>query len=265
MSASATRRPAAASAVGRDAPWCTSDPQAGREAGGLGGPVADHGGRGDDERRPARSCGPGGRARSASCRDPCRGPGSRRARRRRGSRSTPGPRPGSVRSSPDEPLGPRDRRGRRRAGAAQDVGGPAVAADVDTAAQPRAVEADALAEDLGPGQLRRLLPLGQRGRGLLEVDAVELDPPPPGLDQRPGLTGQPGDVGGRRARRRRTAPTTTRCSAGAHRRPIRPASRRTGAATASPCAATASARGRRSRPWPAPGRTWSSGPTPRPG
>ena len=42
----------------------------------------------------------------------------------------------------------------------------------------------------------RRLALGERGGRLLEVDPVDLDPAPPGLHQRPGLAGQPGDLGG---------------------------------------------------------------------
>ncbi len=59
----------------------------------------------------------------------------------------------------------------------------------------RCLQAEPVAEDLGAGQRRHAGPLGQRGRGLLEVDPVQLDPAPAGLHERPGLGGQAGDVG----------------------------------------------------------------------
>ena len=79
--------------------------------------------------------------------------------------------------------------------------------------------------------------------------------PPPGLDQRAGLLGQPGHVGGRQLDVVEQHRPRRRCSAGGRRPPIPPASRRTAAATASPCVATASGPGRRSRRRRAPGRS----------
>ena len=246
--------PCSCSAVGLDAPWCTSTRRPGTKraasaaqlpttaAGAMTRAVPELGRAGQlgEHRRRLAEPHVEGQAPAelggVEEADPAQGVGLVRAQ------------------LPDEALGSGDRRRRRRAGAAQDVGGPAVAADVDAAAQPRAAEPDALAEDLGPGELRRLLALGQRGRGLLEVDPVELDPAPRGTGSAAGPDGPAGRRRRPTARRRRTARTTTRCSAGGHRPPIRPASRRRGAATASPCAGTASARGRRSRPWRGPGR-----------
>ena len=72
------------------------DPEVGREPGRFGRPVADDGRRGDHQCRAVARGGRGGRARSASCPGPCRGRGSRRARRRRGTRASRGPRPGSC-------------------------------------------------------------------------------------------------------------------------------------------------------------------------
>ena len=78
-------------------------------------------------------------------------------------------------------------------------------------AQPGPVETDALAQDLGAGQLRDRLPLGQRGGGLLEVDAIDLHPAAARLHQRAGLTGEARRSRPPSARRRRTRPTRRRC------------------------------------------------------
>ena len=58
-------------------------------------------------------------------------------------------------------------------------------------AERRPVEADALAQDLGAGQLRDALALGERGGGLLDVEPVDLDPPAARLHERAGLPGEP--------------------------------------------------------------------------
>ena len=187
------RRPSA-----RDGAVVDDDPQLGREAGGLGRPVADDRGRGDDQRRAARPrCGRGGRARWASCRGPCRGRGSRRARRRRGSRASRAPRPGSVRSSPTKPSGSRDGVGRRppwpcaSRSAAQPLPSTVMPPPSGVPSRPTAWRRiSAPVSWVGAG------PLGERGGGLLEVDPVELDPLAVRPHQRAGLGGQAGDVGG---------------------------------------------------------------------
>ena len=198
------------------------DSQLGREPGGLGGPVADDRRRRDHERRAAAgACGRGGRAPSASCRGPCRARGNRRARRRRGSRARPAPRPGSCGA----------RRRSPRAGVIGSVGTVA-ALSSRSVAQPlpstttpprerRALQADAWPEDLGAGELVVVGPLGERGGRLFQVDLVELDPPAARAHERTGLGGETGDLGRGRARRRRTPPTTARCSAGGRRRRCR--------------------------------------------
>ena len=81
-------RPRARRRSARDAPWCTTTRRLGGEAGRLRGPVARR--RREARSRapvPRRSCGRCGRGPSASCPGPCRAPGSRRARRRRGTPS----------------------------------------------------------------------------------------------------------------------------------------------------------------------------------
>ena len=100
-----------------------------------------------------------------------------------------------MRSSPAKPSGRVTGDVDAVAGPAHDVVGPAVAVDVDAAAQPGPVETDAVAQDLGAGELRDRLALGERGCGLLEVDPIDLDPAAAGLHERPRLAGEPGDVG----------------------------------------------------------------------
>ena len=55
-------------------------------------------------------------------------------------------------------------------------------------AQPGPVETDAVAQDLGAGELRDRLPLGERGRRLFEVDPIDLDPAAARLHERAGLS-----------------------------------------------------------------------------
>ena len=62
--------------------------------------------------------------------------------------------------------------------------------DDDATGQPRPVETDALAQDLGAGELGDRLALGERGRGLLEIDPVDLDPAAARLHERTGLPGE---------------------------------------------------------------------------
>ena len=254
MSASAMA-PCSCSAVGRDAAVVDEHAQPGHEAGGLGRPVADDGGRRDDEGRAQL-----GRAGQLG-----------EHRRRLAEAHVEGQAPaelGGVEEAdpaegvglvgaqlPDEALRPGDRRRRRRAGAAQDVGGPAVAADVDAAAQPGAAEADALAEDLGarsaassaPARPARLRPARDRRGRSRPSRRRDLISGRAWRARRATSAAEQLDVVEQHGPRRR-------CSAGARRPPIRPASRRRAAATASPCVATASARGRRSRRWRGPGR-----------
>ncbi len=166
------------------------DAQPGHEAGGFGGPVADDRGRGDDERgadrRRAGQLGEHGRGLAEAHVE-----GQAAAELGRVEEPDPRQRLGLVGAQlADEPLGPGDRRRRRRAGPADDVVGPAVALDVDAAAEPGPVEADAVAQDLGAGELRDRLALGERGRRLFEVDPVDLDPAAAGLHERAGLPGE---------------------------------------------------------------------------
>ena len=65
----------------------------------------------------------------------------------------------------------------------------------DAAGQPGPVETDAVAQDLGAGELRDRLALGQRGRGPLQIDPVDLDPAAARLHQRRRLPGEPRDLG----------------------------------------------------------------------
>ena len=187
---------ASCAADDRDGAVVDDDAQPGHEAGGLGSPVADDRGRGDDERRVlpgrARQLGEHGRRlaephveRQAA------------AELGRVEEADPRQRLGLVGAQlADEALRPGDRRHRRRAGTPEDVVGPAVALDDDAATQPGPVETDAVAQDLGAGELRDRLALGERGRRLFEVDPIDLDPAAAGLHERARLAGQSRHVGG---------------------------------------------------------------------
>ena len=108
-------RLASSSADGRDAPWCTTTRRLGREPGRLGRPVADDGGRGD-RRAPVPLAGGAGEVGEHGRRlaeAHVEGEAAAEVGARRGTRSTPAPRPGSVRSSPAKPVGPGDRRDAR--------------------------------------------------------------------------------------------------------------------------------------------------------
>ena len=172
------------------------DPQAGREASRLGGPVADDGRRRDHQRRTAaHGAGEvgehGGRLAEAHVE------GEAAAELDGVEEAEPAERLGLVRAQlADEALGPGDRRRRGGAGLLEQVGDPAAALHGEAGAEGRALEADDLAQDLGAGQLLGAGPLGEGGGGLLEVDAVELHPLAVRPHERAGLGGQPGDVGG---------------------------------------------------------------------
>ena len=58
------------------------------------------------------------------------------------------------------------------------------------------LETEPETKDLGARELGRLRPIGQRRGGLLEIDTVELHPTATRLDERAGLGGQAGDLGG---------------------------------------------------------------------
>ncbi len=187
-------------------------PEVGGEAGGLGRPVADHRGRRDDQRGPvAGGAGAGGRARWGSCPGPCRGPGSRPARPRRGSRARPAPRPGSCAARRRSPRGRVTGVGGDRRGPVEQVGGPAAALDADAhrrAASPRGRARGAASRR--PVSWVVSARSARAAAAASQVGAVELDPAAAGAHQRAGLGGQAGDVGGGRARRRRTRPTSAR-------------------------------------------------------
>ena len=74
----------------------------------------------------------------------------------------------------------------------EQVGGPAAALDDDAAGERRALEAEREAQHLGAGELGRVGPLGQRGRGLCEVGLVELDPACRATHERAGLAWRAG-------------------------------------------------------------------------
>ena len=148
------------------------------------------------------------------------------------------------------------------AGVGQDVGRPAVAADVD--AEPGAVEAEAVAQDLGAGELADLVALGERGGGLLEVDPIDLDPAVARSHERAGLLGELGDLGGGQldvVEQHRPRHVAELVGADHGVRRLGEAA----GASASPCGATSSAPGRRSRRRRASDRSSSSAPTPGPG
>ena len=172
------------------------DEQFRNEAGGFGGPVADDSRRGDHERG-ARSCRAGqlGEHRRGLSEAHVKGQASAKF----GSVEEPDPseRFGLVGTQlADKSVGSGNRRRRHRAGPTDDVGGPAVAVDVDAATQPGPVETDAVAQNLGSGELIGLFAFVERSRGLSEVDPVNLDPTPTrGLHERAGLPRQPSDLG----------------------------------------------------------------------
>ena len=172
------------------------DAQIGCEARGLGGPVADDGGRRDHER------GAGARAREEV--------GEHRRRLAeahvereattepdRVEEAEPRQRLGLVAAElADEAVGHAHRFGREVGRGVEQVDGPAGTADGDAARQRRAFEAEREPEHLAARELGLLRPLRERGGGFVEVGPVDRDPPSTGTDERPGLLGQPRDVGG---------------------------------------------------------------------
>ncbi len=171
-------------------PVVDNDTQLGNEAGGFGGPVADDRSRSDHQGR-------AGRRRAGELGEHGRGlaeahvEGEASAELGGVEEPDPGERLGLVGAElSGEPVGSGHRRCRRRAGPIDDVGGPAVAMHVDATSEPWPVEADAVAQDVRPGQLVGLFALGERSCGLFEVDPVDLDPAAAGLHERAGLPGE---------------------------------------------------------------------------
>ena len=133
------------------------DPQAGREPRRLGRPVADHGGRGDDQRRARRPAvrGEVGQHRRRLAQAHVEGQAA--AEPDRVEEAEPGQRLGLVAAQlADEALGAGDRLRR-------DARGPCRSRSVaqplpstrEAAGQRGALQADGVAQDLGAGELRR--------------------------------------------------------------------------------------------------------------
>ena len=87
-----------------------------------------------------------------------------------------------------------DRRHRHLAGTSNDVVGPTVAVDDDTAGERRPTETDRLAQDLRPGELRHTLALGERNRCLLHIESIDLDPLATRLHERTRLARESSNV-----------------------------------------------------------------------
>ena len=97
---------------------------------------------------------------------------------------------------PTNPRRPGVRGERGLGGPLDDVVGPAVAVDHRAAGQSAPVEPDAVAQDLGTGQLGDRFARCEGGGGGLEIDPVDLDPAAARLHERSGLVGQPPHLGG---------------------------------------------------------------------
>ena len=120
------------------------------------------------------------------------------AETRRVEEPDPGDRLGLIRAQRTrETLRLGDRRHRHFAGAADDVVRPTAALHNDAASQPGPAETDAVPQDLGAGELRDVLAFGEGGRGLLDIEPVDLHPAATRLHQWPGLAGEALDVVGR--------------------------------------------------------------------
>ena len=180
----------------RAAPWCTTTRRLRCELRGLRAPSCRR--RRPERRRapvPHRRCGRGGRARSASCRAPCRGRGTRRARRHRGTRASRPPRPGTCAARRRTPPGARRARSRRCAAfSTMSIAQLSPWTTTPPARPPpsRPIWARRIS---APVSVRDRLALLERRRGLLEVDPIDLDPPAARLHQRARLLGEPADVG----------------------------------------------------------------------
>ncbi len=182
-------------AAAREVPWWTTTSEVGGEAGRLPGPVARHR-RGDDDQRGPVALGPAQVGEHGGGLAQAHVEGQAAAQLGGVEVAQPGQGLGLVAAQLAlEPGGPGDRVGGDQAGLVEQVGGPAAALHRQAAGQGGALQAHRVAEDLGPGELGGVGPLGQRGRRLLEVGPVELDPPPVGADQRSGLGGQARDLG----------------------------------------------------------------------
>ncbi len=170
--------------------------QLGREPRRLGLPVADDRGRGDDERGPfAWVAGEVGEDRRRLAQTHV----ERQAAAELDGVEEPEPaeRLGLVGAElADEPRRGPDRLGRDGRGLVEEIGRPTAAFDEQPLAERRALEADGVTQDLGAGQLGGAGPFGERGRRLLEVDPVELDPPTVRLHEGAGLGRQPSDLVG---------------------------------------------------------------------
>ena len=167
------------------------DAQPRGEARRLGRPVADDRRRRDHERRSGRrGTGEVGEHRRGLAEAHVEGEAAAEV----GALEEPDPRQGLglvAAQLAGEPLRSGDRRRRGLRGARQDVGRPAVAADVD--AELGAVESEAVAQDLGPRELTVLGALGEGGGRLLEVEPVDLDPAVARPDEGASLLGELGD------------------------------------------------------------------------
>ena len=151
--------------------------QVGCEPGGLSRPVADHRGRSDDQRgTPASGAGEVGE--HGRCLPQPHVERETSAEFVDGEKVDPRQRLCLIGPQcPDEAVGGDVERDLRLMGTVDELLGPTVAVNDDPDSVHRSIETNALAEDLGAGQLRDRFAFGQRSSCPFQIESIDCHPP----------------------------------------------------------------------------------------